>query len=392
MSGTPDRLVVDPETHFSCSGCGRCCSASWAIAVTPAKKDEILSRPWQALGIDPSRLVRPMAKGLWALAKQPGTTRCVMLGEDGLCELHRHWGAEAKPQMCIRFPHLAVASAEAVWVTANFGCKAVQEGQGPPLPTAATELAETFAPELAAVRQEADIGYAISPGHVVGGQELDELVEALCATLQGDLFAALATLAAFTADTRDWARSNALLPPEDIPQVSGDLRYALALTLYSDAVDSTRFWGRARGVLALPKMLTFTHRYTSRLAAVPIDMAAIFAHPGAFPEPAHAVMTSWLRARLRGRLVLKDAPHFAAGTTRLLLQAAAVLYFSRALAPARDITTTDVLRGLEVVELYIGNQQVVNTLAKLDARLPRLWQDPAVAAGAAALFAPRPQA
>ena len=391
MSRTSSPLFVDPETRFSCSGCGRCCTASWAIAVTPDKKDEILSRPWKELGVDPSQLVRPMAKGLWALTKQPGTNRCVMLGEDGLCDLHRHWGAEAKPQMCIRFPHLAVASAEAVWITANFGCKAVQEGHGPPLPTDAAVLAETFAPELAAVREDADIGYGVSPGHVVGGQELEELVEALCGALEGDLFAALATLAAFTAQTQDWAPAQALRPPSDIRQVTGDLRYALALTLYSDAVDSTRFWGRVAGVLALPRMLTFTHRYKSRLAGVDIDMGEVFAHPGTLPEEGHALLTSWLRARLRGRLVLKEAAHFAAGTTRLLLQAAAVLYFARALAPQRDITLPDVLKALEAVELYIGNQQVVSTLAKLDPRLPRLWQDPTVAAGAAALFAPRAQ-
>lgn len=387
-----EQLIVDPETRFACSGCGRCCSASWAIAVSAEKKDEILARPWAGLGVDPTTLVRPLAKGLWALTKQPGSTRCVMLGDNGLCELHRHWGAAAKPQMCVRFPYLAVASAEAVWVTANFGCKAVQEGHGPPLPSDAEDLARTFAPELAAVREDADIGYPISEGHVLGGSELDALVAELCGALDDGLFPGLATLAAFTANTSDWAPHAALVPPETVPQVSGDLRYALALTLYSDAVDSTRFWGRARGVIALPRMLTFSHRYTSRLVAVPIDMQAVFAHSGQVPGESQDLLLSWLRARLRGRQVLKDAPHFAAGTTRLMLQAAAVLYFARALATGRDITHADVLRALEGVELYIGNQQVVSTLAKLDPRLLRLWQDPAVAAGAAALFAPRTQA
>ena len=56
------------------------------------------------------------------------------------------------------------------------------------------------------------------------------------------------------------------------------------------------------------------------------------------------------------------------------------------LARDRQIAHDDVLRGLEIVELYIANQQVVTTLAQLDPKLPRFWQDPGVAHGAAALF------
>ncbi|GEM_PF-6681275 len=386
--GVDPRLVVDPETRFSCSGCGRCCTAAWAIAVSEAKRDEILARPWAEHGVDPATLLRPLGKGLWALTKQAGSNRCVMLADDGLCDLHRHWGERAKPQMCVRFPHLAVPSAEAVWVTANYGCKAVQEGLGPALPTHSEALGQTFAAELAAIRPDADIGYPIGPGHVVGGDELHSLVESLCDALGDDLFSALATLAAFTADSSTASTQPALSAPPTPSGVSGDVRYALALTLYSDAVDATSFWGRTRGVLALPRMLGFGHRYTSRLTGASIDMGVVFAHPGTVLEEAQALLLAWLRARLRGRQVLKDAPHFAAGVTRLLLQAACVLYFARALAPGQAIGRAKALKALEAVELYIANQQVVATLAKLDPRLIRLWQDPAVAAGAAALFTP----
>ncbi len=360
--------------------------------VDATKKDEILGRDWAGLGVDPATLVRSLGRGLWALTKQGDTHRCVMLDDDGLCELHRHWGADAKPEMCLRFPHLSVASAEAVWVTANYGCKAVQERHGPPLTDDTEALSRAFAPELAAIREGADIGYPIAPGHVLGGEELDALIEALCAALEGDLFRGLATLAAFTASPQDWQATEALTPPASPSEVLGDVRYAFALTLYSDAVDSTRFWGRVKGVVSLPKMLIFQHRYTSRLVQTPVDMATAFAHPGALPAESHGLLLAWLRARLRGRQPLKDAPHFTAGVTRLLLQAAGVLYFARALARGRDITHADVLEALEGVALYVANQQVVTTLARLDPRLQRLWQDPAVARGAAALFSPRGQA
>lgn len=383
-----DRLILDPEARFSCASCGRCCSASWAILVPTDKRDEILARPWADVGRDPTSLFRPTSQGLWALAKQPGSTRCVLLGDDGLCELHRHWGADAKPKMCVRFPHLAVPSAEAVWVTANYGCKAVQEGHGASLESERADLAETFAPELAAVRLDADIGYPVGPELVLGGKELDDHLEALIAAMGDGLFAALATLAAATAAPGTAAPQPGGPGPATPLAAPASVRYAFALSLYSDAVDSSTFWKRLRAVSALPRMLRFTHRYTSRLLDAPVDMAAAFAHPGQLPPESEALVLTWLRSRLRGRLVLKDVPNLAAGLTRLLLQADAVLFFARALAAGRDITHADVLRGLEAVELYIANQLVVTQLASLDPRLPRLWQDPAVASGAAALFTP----
>ncbi len=381
-----ERLVLDSGTRFSCSSCGRCCNAAWAILVPEAKKDEILARPWGELGRDPGTLLSPHGNGLWALTKKPGTTSCTLLGDDGLCELHRHWGAEAKPQMCRRFPHLAVSSDEQVWVTANYGCKAVQEGHGPSLHEDREALASKFSRELESIREDADIGYPIGPGQDLGGPELDQLIETLSTALGDQIFPALTTLAAFTSDPSTVSQQPALPRPTGLQAIPGEVRYAFALSLYSDAVDTRSFWGRLQGVFALPRMLSFRHVYTSRLLGEPIDMGAILAHPGHLPADSEALLLTWIRSRLRSRLVLKDVPHMAAGVTRLLLQADAVLFFARGLARDRPIAHDDVLRGLEIVELYIANQQVVTTLAQLDPKLPRFWQDPGVAHGAAALF------
>jgi hypothetical protein len=314
-----------------------------------------------------------------------------MLGDDDLCELHRHWGLEAKPTMCMRFPYLAVPSDEQVWVTANYGCKAVQEGNGPLLTDDIPALERTFSRELAVVRADADIGYHVSADRSVGGEELEVLIEELVEAMGDSLFPALATLAGFVADPNTVVSQPALPRPADPTATSGNVRYALALALYSDAVDGSSFWGRLKGAYALPQMLRFRHSYTSRLLKAPVDMAAVFSHPGQLPAESESLLLAWLRSRLRGRLVLKDVVNLSAGLTRLLLQANATLYFARALAPDRAITHGDVLRGLEALELYIANQGVVTALAHLDPRLPRLWQDPAVARGAAAMFVPLAQ-
>ena len=385
--GQRDRLEIDPEIRFSCSACARCCTSAWQILMPEEKKLELEARPWAEIGRDPSGLFVQAPGGLWAFRRDPGATHCVLLGEDRLCDLHRHWGAESKPGMCQRFPMLSVQSAERVWVSANYGCKAIQEGHGPPLGEQGDELAATFASELDATRPDADIGYPVAPGRVLGSEELAERVEALVASLGDGFFGALSTLACFAAQ-REEVPAVPPRRPESPAQASAPLRYAFALSLYSDVIDASSLWDRVKGVWTLPRLLGFRHRYTSRLTGLSVDMASVFHHPGHLDAASHRTLLGWLRARLRGRSPLKDTPHFAAGVTRLLLHADAVLYFARAAAEGRDIEHADVLLGLTAVELFIANQQVLTTLARIDPRLPRFWQDPAVALGAPALFAP----
>ncbi len=380
------RLSVDPETRFSCQACARCCVAAWTVFVPKEKMLQIKAQPWSDVGRDPETLFEKGSKGLWAVRKKPGTNTCTFLGEDNLCDIHRHWGSESKPKMCQRFPMLSVQSAERVWVTANYGCKSVQERRGELLSEQRADLAATFTAELDGIREEADIGYPVADDRVLGGDELEELVEDLTGSLGQDFFGALAVLAAFVApDKRPPTPPRRPDSPASIPP---QVRLAFALSLYSDAIDTGNFWNRLRGVWTLPRLVAFRHRYTSRLTETTIDMARVFDHAGHLDPSSHDLLLTWLRARLRGRAPLKDVAHFSAGVTRLMLQGDAIIYFARATAGDREINLSDVLKGMEAVELYIASQQVVATLTRLDPRLTGLWQDPRVAWGAAALFAP----
>ena len=64
---------------------------------------------------------------------------CVFLGDDDLCELHRHFGASTKPLMCRIYPFGFYPIGGRVAVDCSFACRAVSRDQGAPLETRTPE-------------------------------------------------------------------------------------------------------------------------------------------------------------------------------------------------------------------------------------------------------------
>jgi hypothetical protein len=141
-----------------------------------------------------------------------------------------------------------------------------------------------------------------------------------------------------------------------------------------------------RGVFTLPRALSFTLDYDSRLIGRHVSMAAVRAHTGGLPSEGDALLSRWLRSRVRARRIFRHVPHAAAGITRLLLEANLVLFFARALANEGDIEPAHALQALRIVEQYVANQEVVSTLARLDPRLRAAWENPQVARVATRFF------
>lgn len=384
----PDALVMDPEGRYSCHTCGRCCKANWDVVVPDDKKREIEARPWSELGRTSVGLFKKSRNGLWLLTKKPGTTTCIMLGDDNLCILHKQWGEESKPIPCRQFPFIPNSSPDHVWVTVDYGCKAVQERSGKTVPEHAPDIQRMFSAELSQAHPEANTRYALTASVEKTSIELDALFNALFASLGDRLFPALRQLAAFVAAAPELGTPEPAQRPTTPKNISGEVRYAFSLSLYSDAIDRSSFWGRIQGALVMPKLLSFQHTYQSRLLKQEISMPAVLAHPGHIPPESEAILLMYIRARIRSRMILRDVPFVTAGITRLLLWVDAVLYFARAQAIGRTITHKDVLKGLEVVELFMANQGVIRALAEITPQLPRFWQNPAVALGAAQMFVP----
>jgi Fe-S-cluster containining protein len=390
MSSSFDARVlrIDPLTRYDCVSCGLCCSGELEVQASSAEKEHIERLGWGDLSAD--ERVQPrfeqVGAELWRIPKVPGEPpRCLFLDAQQRCVIHAHWGPEAKPAMCRRFPFQHVGSDEAVWVSASYGCPGVTGGQGRALAAHADDLGAIFAQPLAEAEAGRAVRYPLTPERQLPDAEIQAAFEAVVELMGDDLFGAMRQLAAFAASAPEGGCAPEALRPTDAAEVEGAVRLAFALTLYRDAVDSSSFLGRLGAVLTLPKLLAFGHRYRSRLLDIEVDMAEVLAHPGALPLDSHALLVQLLKVRLLGRKVFSHVPSGVAGIGRLLLETDLVLFLARALARGRDIEHRDLLQALEAVELHVSAQAA---RGGVDARLRQAWGDPGVALGAAQLFTP----
>lgn len=127
--------LVYPEQvdQFECSQCAQCCQQPWNIELEPA----YYAQWYTTFDSHPSgRFKQPFSPATESsravLNKQPGSNRCLFLDEDNLCFIHKQFGAEAKPEICQRYPHEASLHGNLYSPSLKSSCK-----------TAAQMLAET---------------------------------------------------------------------------------------------------------------------------------------------------------------------------------------------------------------------------------------------------------
>lgn len=92
----PAFTVLAPPRH-ACLSCGRCCHGVY-IELDEDEQRRVTEYAAE-LGVS-----EPIREG--GLRFEKGS--CVFLGEDWLCNIHRKWGAEAKPHTCQQFPFTAI--------------------------------------------------------------------------------------------------------------------------------------------------------------------------------------------------------------------------------------------------------------------------------------------
>jgi hypothetical protein len=208
----------------------------------------------------------------------------------------------------------------------------------------------------------------------------------LAAPRRGGLFEVLGELGRWVASAPDAPEPG---PPPARPatalEVHGPTRYAFALTVLPDALEPGRLLSRVQGFFTVPRMMGFVHVYRSRCLAQVVAMGQIWRHPGALPRGGERALLDLVEERLQGRF-LRGAPSVVAGVGRLLLQVDAALYLARAQAGDEPLTDPQVLRAIALLEAQLD--PALEDPRRVDPRLLEAWEDPAIAAAAASLFAP----
>lgn len=132
-------LFLPADQHFECTSCGRCCKASWTIAVDAQAEPGIrASQAFQArerAGFVPLVTVEDRL----ALARALDQS-CVFLDEKNMCDLHSELGGTGKPIVCQTFPYLLLQTPEGIYTTLSYACPAALNGEGPPLERARADL------------------------------------------------------------------------------------------------------------------------------------------------------------------------------------------------------------------------------------------------------------
>lgn len=128
MSEIREKLDYEAGQRFSCSCCGACCN-NLEVTITGVEKAAIEKfRLNPAVSMEGAFIaLRP---GLWNIAKN-ADGRCVFIGADGRCRLHREGGVELKPLACRLYPFaIHNWSDRHISVDGRYYCPAVGMGNG----------------------------------------------------------------------------------------------------------------------------------------------------------------------------------------------------------------------------------------------------------------------
>lgn len=122
--------------RFSCTACGDCCR-SGDVPLAPGERRRLAALDWEGrverlVGVEPA-VAPPRGGGRHRLPRRDDGA-CTYLGDDSLCLIHEHFGADAKPLACRHYPFsFERMDGDSVAVDVSLACRAVSEGRGAPL-------------------------------------------------------------------------------------------------------------------------------------------------------------------------------------------------------------------------------------------------------------------
>lgn len=169
-------LRLDQDQRFSCSQCGRCCHR-FQVVVSAAEVEQYRKRNAAAWFRGTAGDDGDGGEPFEPLPGQPGYSRirqradgaCGFLSAANRCRIHEEIGAASKPLTCRVFPFAFHPAADAVVVTASFGCPAIVTNQGRPIATGESLITIT------SLRKEWFAAHSPvpAPPELVAGRSLD---------------------------------------------------------------------------------------------------------------------------------------------------------------------------------------------------------------------------
>jgi Fe-S-cluster containining protein len=104
-----ESIQIREDLRYGCRGCGACCSGRFRVELTPEDEARVLALDLDRLALTPADVIQEtfiptqdLRRPRKFLRQRDG--RCVFLGADNLCEIHRQFGYQHKPLGCRIFP------------------------------------------------------------------------------------------------------------------------------------------------------------------------------------------------------------------------------------------------------------------------------------------------
>lgn len=385
--------VLDSAANFSCGGCTRCCTQPYAVIIEKEKAEALSRHDFSAYPQLAGKTLFQESKhapdGYYVLSKQPGTTRCIFLADDGLCLVHKELGPAAKPHPCLKFPYHVSPTYVDDRVSLDFGCPHVQKSEGAPLVEQRYEIAEIC--KVSKVRVYTDAVVDLMPGVQLSHAEYDALMQRLEAVFSSpgeesiwDRFAATLWLAQSVAQMKRenapdvidrLQHQSAVLAAAERPPVTrheapgkapSPVRMMFAATLLRDVLPpdvtlNMSLWGRVKLLPKLMSLAKLSGRYDSKFLGREIDVDAVLANelePDLDPA-ATFLLSRYVRTRLWQRFLVGTRLSVVAGLHQHIQDVNALLFLARAEAQHRGtsrLTEPLIAQALAHVELNIANQ------------------------------------
>jgi Fe-S-cluster containining protein len=389
--------VIDPESRYSCGTCTTCCDQPWRTVIEADKAHALdrhdFSKYPQLAGQRFYHASADGRDGFYDLAKGEGT-RCLFLGAEGLCIIHKELGAAAKPAMCRQFPFISSRTWVDERISVNFGCPSVQNRRGRSITEQEKDMDQIMPPP--SKEAEPDRPIPLDGKNKLTQSENESLrnaaLEIFAEDHSEDIWSRFDGLLTLLGTVSDWKRWQSCpgddpelieaLQEDDFPDAPEathsvasfdrptaaplSVRMLFAATLQPDTIpaDLVGRPGLATRLLLVPKLMSLAQLsggYASRLLNRNVSIRDVLAHPlePGLDAESTQLLARYFRARLWQQTLVGTRLPIIAGVHQHIQDFNAILFFARAQAQQERsprLTESHIRSALTLVEFHLANQ------------------------------------